>query len=588
MKRLICCKVLLLILLIGFSCCSVYGKNKLSKTEKQALKWLEKGEKLDNGVVRIILPGDHLSMLHDDNVVETIKSRSMLIWKAAGSRNVYYYCIPFENIASLFPGGLLSGIDYPMTKGCAMVYDGRFKFEGGLNWFGKVEDGLLEGKGYGFSNSDKNNYIFYGEFTKGIPVGDFYCVNPNGESIYKDAKRFKASLATPIVKVSAFNSGWAKIMERTSKGYVGAYMDAKFNKVMTLDDSGVRSLFQNVGQSFSIVDFSEFKNNRATISFSYRYNMDEKPRGVLKMEIDEDLAFAGFLPESDKEVTAILDRIIAAQVKVLNPTGLKAPDASLKKLGVEARDYAFCNRLSSVLGKSYEGSKKYNKSTYNPTLIQASPHISKRLEMAMSLFSIFNWLSDERFINLKYEANKGHLKKSGIDEEWLSKRLSEDMTKIRSLAPDPIFPKITTGGLKALENKINSVNKSFLAAYYEAYNINNQVLAKKAERRNRNSSNNSNSSYNEIDWNNSKEPSGKFMEPSIISTTNYASYQYDGKIVLKGGKGTVSYNIYFEKEDGQYKPVEYRVRLGSSLKMDKFTFKTRDEMLDAISKASHN
>lgn len=91
-----------------------------------------------------------------------------------------------------------------------MVYDGRFKFEGGLNWFGKVEDGLLEGKGYGFSNSDKNNYIFYGEFTKGIPVGDFYCVNPNGESIYKDAKRFKASLATPIVKVSAFNKWMGK------------------------------------------------------------------------------------------------------------------------------------------------------------------------------------------------------------------------------------------------------------------------------------------------------------------------------------------------------------------------------------------
>ena len=73
MKRLICCKVILLILSIGLSCCCVYGKDKLSKTEKQALKWLEKGEKLDNGVVRITLPGDYLSLLNDEKVLKPLR-----------------------------------------------------------------------------------------------------------------------------------------------------------------------------------------------------------------------------------------------------------------------------------------------------------------------------------------------------------------------------------------------------------------------------------------------------------------------------------------------------------------------------------
>ena len=486
MKRLICCKVILLILSIGLSCCCVYGKDKLSKTEKQALKWLEKGEKLDNGVVRITLPGDYLSLLNDEKVLETIETRSMFIWKEANSRNAFYYCIPFENIASLFPDGLLSGIDYPMTQGNAVMYNGKFILINGLSWFGKVENGMLEGKGYGFCNGEKYNFIFYGEFKKGIPVGDFYCVNPKGESIYKQAKQFRESLVTPSVKVSPFTSGWSKIMERDGKGYKGVYMNTSYEKVMFLDNGGGGSLLQNCGQSFAIVDFSEFKNDRATISYTYKYETEEQPRGVLKMEIDQDLAFAGFLPESDKEITTLLDRIIAAQIKALNPRDLKDPRTVLEKRGVDYRDYRFCNCLKSVIGRTYEGSKRYNKSNYNPTLIQAFPHLWNRLEMINSLESLFNLISSQlvgyRGL-LNEEARRGHLKKSGIDKEWLSRKISQYMTTISSLAPDPIFPKVTAGGLKALETEINKIDKSFLSAYNEAKKTNDEVLAKRAEER---------------------------------------------------------------------------------------------------------
>lgn len=88
---------------------------------------------------------------------------------------------------------------------------------------------------------------------------------------------------------------------------------------------------------------------------------------------------------------------------------------------------------------------------------------------------------------------------------------------------------------------------------------------------------------NEIDWNYSKEPSGDIIEPSILSNAD-PSYQYDGKIYLKDGKGYASYNIYFKKNNGTRKIKEYKVK-STDLRLDKYSFKTRDEMLNAIKHA---
>ncbi len=462
------------------------AKTALSKEEKKVQKWIDSGEKLENGVVRVTLPGNYLSLLNDGGTIASLETRSMLIWKEANSKNAFYYCIPFDNISALFPRGILPEIDNPMTSGSGWLYDGNFTRVNDLSWFGKVENGLLEGKGYGFTKGEKNNYFFCGEFHNGIPSGDLYCVNPNGEMIYKKPKEFRESLATSNVRVFPFNDGYARIIEKTSKGYSKSYINMSLKKVMYLDGAFVKSLFQNCGNTFQLDDFSDFHNGRATISFFYKYKDDKEPRGVLKMEIDTDLAFAGFEPESDVVVSALLDRIIDGQIKTLNTTDLKDPRTTLEKRGIDYGDYRFCTDLRMVLGKTYEGSKYYETGSSNPAIIQAFPHLWKRLEMIHSLEELFRLISGQltgyrRLMN--EEARRGHLRKSGIDKEWMNRMISKLMTNVRTLSSDPIFPKMSISGVKTLENEINKIDKEFLAAYNDANKANDETLARKAAER---------------------------------------------------------------------------------------------------------
>lgn len=479
-------KLIVLIIAVLFCSYSVYGQEKLTKEEKLARKWLKRGEQMGNGVVLVSLNGDVFTLYNDDYMKPTLNTQSLVLWSTANSQKVFLYCIPCENMASMCPRDVVSENEIPTNKGMAWLYNGGFSLKKNVKWSGKVENGLLEGKGCGFYNGD-DNYIFCGEFHKGIPVGNLYSASPKGESYLKKENILKKALATPIVKVFPFNSGYARILENIGGTYRGAYINNRFERVMFLDGSFVESMFHNCWKDYKLVDFTDFKDSLATISFSYKYMNEEKPRGIIKMNIDTDLAFAGLSPESDKEITAILDRIIAAQINVLNSNDLKDPQKILKERGISVPDYVFCNTLKSILGHAYSTSKKYSVSEYNPKLIAVFPHLWKRFEMIDALSSIYDLISGQLVgyrIMLSEDASVGNLSNSQLDEGYIKRRLSEYMTKIYTLAPDPIFPPITEKGLQTLENEINNVNESFLSAYNDAKKQNEVALERiEAERR---------------------------------------------------------------------------------------------------------
>lgn len=344
---------------------------------------------------------------------------------------------------------------------------------------------MLSGKGFGLYSSGNVRCLFCGEYQKGLPVGDYYYVDPLGDEIFKNPKKFNARIENPVASISLPSEGYSKAQERKGRKYRRGFM-AGMKMERYLDEEEV---LQNCGL-FKLVDFTDFKNGRSTVTYSYQYNNDKDPNGVIKMEIDKEFEFAGFLPESDKAITAFLDKIVAAQIKAINPTDLKNPRTVLEGRGIGKKDYEFCHQLKNVLTRAYKRSKKinYGKSKeYNSTILQPFPHLAKRFEMINALESLYDIISGN-FVDYRVFLNsaseKGQLRyHNDINRDWLGNDIAAYMKTVRAYASDRMFPRTSATGLKSLEAIVKKLSLSYSQAYDEALKKNDRVIAeRKAER----------------------------------------------------------------------------------------------------------
>ena len=475
MKRNVMKTVLLALVMLLSPSQMVWGQVKLTKEEKRAQKMLDKGEKLANGMVCVKLQGGSFKLFDEDFkkwIKDQVSPLAQPLWWSATSSNVLLYCMPYDEVHRLFPMNVEHG-NAPRQVGKAVLFNNGF-FKENVNWFGEVHNGAINGKGYGCVGIDGKLCFFQGECHKGLPQGDLYCYTYSAEQIFKDTKAFKDRKAVPVVTIYPFHDGYARVVDHSWKYYI----NEDYQRCVIVNEAMMlSSILHNIDKNnFTFADFHDFKDKYAELE--YNYKLKNKASGKMKFAFDRDLKFAGFSPESDKAITGLLDGIIAKQIAVLNGTNLDDPEKALEGMGVDTGDFIFCKDLREILTRGFQ------KDSFRDSF----PHLWKRLEMINTLNELFYCISSQLqgYRGLIEDGALGRgVSSTGIDKDWMSKKLSRHMSSFKELAGDPIFPATSKKGLQNLEREINKLDKDFLIAYNDALKLEEEVRKQREAERKR-------------------------------------------------------------------------------------------------------